>query len=162
MNYSPPDPLSLGFPRQKYENGLSFSSPGNILDPGVKPVSPALVGGFFTNEPPGELTYWLGKMLIFVETEGRGHGNFVYYLYKSVNLKLFQGKNKYNKFVSVFPALKCFPFSNSSWVMYLYRKIYICWFVLVSGYWMTVSIGFLLSQFWHFCLKMCLVSSLLD
>ena len=110
-------------------------------------MSPALVGGFFTNEPPGDLTYWLGNMLIFVETEGRGHGDFVYYLYKSVNIKLFQGKNKYNKFVNVFPALKCFSFSNSSWVMYLYRKIFICWFVLFSGYWMTVSIGFLLSQF---------------
>ena len=84
----------------------------NILDPGVEPVSPALAGKFFTNEPPGKLTYWLGKMLIFVETEGRGYGNFVYYLCKSVNLKLFQDKSKYNKFVNVFPTLKiCFSFS---------------------------------------------------
>ena len=88
-------------------------------------MSPALAGKFFTSERPGKLTYWLGKMLIFVETEGRGYGNFVYYLFKSVNLKLFQDKNKYNKFVNVFPTLKCFSFSNLSWVMFLYRKIYI-------------------------------------
>ena len=45
-------PLSMGFPRQEYRNGLSFPSPGDLVDPGIKPVSPALVGGFFSTEPP--------------------------------------------------------------------------------------------------------------
>ena len=35
-------PLSLGFPRQEYCSGLPFPSPGNLPDPGIKPVSPAL------------------------------------------------------------------------------------------------------------------------
>ena len=35
-------PLSLGFSRQEYWNGLPFPSPGNLLDPGIEPVSPAL------------------------------------------------------------------------------------------------------------------------
>ena len=35
-------PLSMGFPRQEYWNGLLFSSPGNLLNPGVKPMSLAL------------------------------------------------------------------------------------------------------------------------
>ena len=50
-------PLSKVFPRQKYWSGLPFLTPGDLLDPGIKPVSlvfPALVGGFFTTEPPGK------------------------------------------------------------------------------------------------------------
>ena len=35
-------PLSMKFPRQEYQNGLSFPSPGNLLDPGTEPGSPAL------------------------------------------------------------------------------------------------------------------------
>ena len=31
-------PLSMGFSRQEYWSGLPFSSPGNIPDPGIKPV----------------------------------------------------------------------------------------------------------------------------
>ena len=47
-------PLSMGFPRQEYWSGLPFPSPGDILNPGIKPASPALAGGFFTTEPPGK------------------------------------------------------------------------------------------------------------
>ena len=46
--------MSMEFPRQKYWSGLPFSSPGDFPDPGIKPVSPALAGGFFTSEPPGK------------------------------------------------------------------------------------------------------------
>ena len=35
-------PLSMGFPRQEYWNGLPFPSPGNLPDPGIKPTFPAL------------------------------------------------------------------------------------------------------------------------
>ena len=45
-------PLSMGFPRQEYWNGLPFSSPGNLPDSGIEPTSPALTGGFLTTEPP--------------------------------------------------------------------------------------------------------------
>ena len=47
-------PLSLVFPRQQYYSGLPFPSPGDIPDPGIKPVSPALTGKFFTTEPLGK------------------------------------------------------------------------------------------------------------
>ena len=43
----PGSPLSMGFPRQECWSGLPFASPGDLLDPGIKPVSPALAGGFF-------------------------------------------------------------------------------------------------------------------
>ena len=50
-------PLSLGFPRQEYWSGLSFPFLGDLPDPGTEPISPALVGGFFTTEPQGKPTY---------------------------------------------------------------------------------------------------------
>ena len=34
-------PFSMGFPRQEPWSGLSFPSPGDLPDPGVKPASPA-------------------------------------------------------------------------------------------------------------------------
>ena len=47
-------PLSMGFPRQEYWSGLPLLSPGDLSNPRIKPVSPALAGGFFTTEPPGK------------------------------------------------------------------------------------------------------------
>ena len=35
-------PLSMGFSRQGYWSGLPCPPPGDLPDPGIKPVSPAL------------------------------------------------------------------------------------------------------------------------
>ena len=35
-------PLSMGFSRQEYWNGLPFPPPGDLPHPGIKPTSPAL------------------------------------------------------------------------------------------------------------------------
>ena len=35
-------PLSMRFPRQEYWCGLPFPSPGDLPDPGLEPMSPAL------------------------------------------------------------------------------------------------------------------------
>ena len=47
-------PLSVEFSRQEYWSGLPFPFPGDLPNPEVEPASPALAGGFFTTEPPGE------------------------------------------------------------------------------------------------------------
>ena len=47
-------PLSKGFPRQEYWSGLSFLSPKDLPYPGIKPISPALAGGFFTSDRLGK------------------------------------------------------------------------------------------------------------
>ena len=47
-------PLSMGFPRQEYWIRLPFPSPGDLPDLGIKPMSSALPGRFFTAEPPGK------------------------------------------------------------------------------------------------------------
>ena len=46
------DPLSMEFSSQDYWSGLPLPTPGDLPDPGIKPESPALVGGFFTTEAP--------------------------------------------------------------------------------------------------------------
>ena len=48
-------PVSMGFLRQCW-NGLPFPPPGDLPNPGIKPISlasSALAGRFFTTEPSG-------------------------------------------------------------------------------------------------------------
>ena len=47
-------PLSMGLPRHEDWSGFLFPSLGNLPNPRIEPVSPALAGGFFTTEPPGK------------------------------------------------------------------------------------------------------------
>ena len=54
-------PLSIGFPRQEYWNGLLSPSPGAFPNPGKEPVSLVLAGRFFTAVPPGKPGAWAGK-----------------------------------------------------------------------------------------------------
>ena len=53
-------PLSMRFSRQGYWSGLPCPPPGDLPDPGIKPISllsPALTGRFFTTALPGK---WSG------------------------------------------------------------------------------------------------------
>ena len=47
----------MRFLKEEYWSGLPFSSPGDLSDPRIEPTTPALVGGFFTTEPPGRPQY---------------------------------------------------------------------------------------------------------
>ena len=49
-------PLSVGFPRQEYWSGVPFPPSGDLPDPGIKPVVPALADRFFTTVPPRKLS----------------------------------------------------------------------------------------------------------
>ena len=54
-------PLSMGFFRQKYWNGLPFPSTGDLPDPGIKPkspVSPVLQADSLHTEPLGRTQSW--------------------------------------------------------------------------------------------------------
>ena len=46
-------PLFLGFSWQEHQSEKTFPSPGDLPDSGIKSMSPALAGGFFTTEPQG-------------------------------------------------------------------------------------------------------------
>ena len=65
-------PLSMGFPRQEYWNGLLVPPPGHLSNPGIKstsPAAPSLAGRFFTTETPGKpfITYHI-YICIFIYT----------------------------------------------------------------------------------------------
>ena len=47
-------PLSMGFPKQEYWSGLPSPSPGDLPNPGIEPMSPALAGRFFTSSTTWE------------------------------------------------------------------------------------------------------------
>ena len=47
-------PLSMEFSRQEYWSGLSFPSPGDVPNPGIKPASPTLQVDSLPTEPPGK------------------------------------------------------------------------------------------------------------
>ena len=58
MDYSPPGSSLHGILQARILEWLPFSSPGDLPDPGIEPVSlmsPALAGRFFTREAPREL-----------------------------------------------------------------------------------------------------------
>ena len=58
----PQAPLSMGFSRQEYWNGLPCPPPGDLPDPGIKPASllpPGLSGRFFTTSAIWEATQML-------------------------------------------------------------------------------------------------------
>ena len=55
-------PLSMGFLRQEYWNGLPFPSSGDLPNPGIKSVSrksPTLVGKFLTTRATWEAPQYL-------------------------------------------------------------------------------------------------------
>ena len=47
-------PLSMEFSRQEYWSRLPFPPPGDLPNPGIKPLSLALAGGFFTTSATRE------------------------------------------------------------------------------------------------------------
>ena len=46
-------PLSMGFPRQEYWNGLPFPSPDDLPNLGIEPGSPTWQADALSSEPPG-------------------------------------------------------------------------------------------------------------
>ena len=49
-------PLSMGFSGKEYLSGLPFPSPGDLPDPGMEPVSPALAASSLALSHQGSLT----------------------------------------------------------------------------------------------------------
>ena len=76
-------PLSMGFLRQGYWNGLPFPSPGDLPDPVIKLKSPSLAGGFFTTFYNDlSKTVHSGNVIM-------NFGLFLSFAYYLANMKLF-------------------------------------------------------------------------
>ena len=54
-------PLSMEFSRHEYWSGLPFPSPGDLLDPRIKPGSPTLQADSLQSEPGGKPTNGVGS-----------------------------------------------------------------------------------------------------
>ena len=52
-------PLSMGFSRREYWNGLPCSPPEDLSHPGIEPISLALQVGSLLTEPAGKPSRWL-------------------------------------------------------------------------------------------------------
>ena len=50
--------LFMGFPGQEYWSRLPFPSPGDLLDPGVEPISPTLAGDSLSPRKPRNRHYF--------------------------------------------------------------------------------------------------------
>ena len=59
-----PAPLSKEFPRKEYWSGLPFPSPGDLPDPGIKPMSPALQADSLLSKPIREAPFLILAALI--------------------------------------------------------------------------------------------------
>ena len=53
MDGSPPGSSVHGISQARLLGGLSFPSPGDLLDPGIEPGFPAFQADALTSEPPG-------------------------------------------------------------------------------------------------------------
>ena len=96
MGYSLPGSSALEFPRQQYYSGLPFPSPGDIPDPGIKPVSPALTGH---KEPLGKpidvLNYRL-KIYVSIWHSWAKYPNKI--VYRSLLITLFDHMGDFGKY----------------------------------------------------------------
>ena len=79
MDCSSPDSSVHGIYRARILKWVAIASSRDLPDPGIKPMSPALAGGFFTTEPPGKptVTYFTLKYLLFWKIHHRFHLYFI-------------------------------------------------------------------------------------
>ena len=62
-------PLSMEFSRQEYWSGLPFPSPGDLLNPCIKPMSPALQADSLPSESPGKPSALIISFLILITSQ---------------------------------------------------------------------------------------------
>ena len=82
----------MGFPRQEYWSGLQCPPLEDLPDPGTELASPALAGGFFTVEPPGEADENIQRVL---------NVSYYYYLTLQVRSDLLSSLNLFVGFSCV-------------------------------------------------------------
>ena len=110
MDYSLPGSCVHGVSQARILKWVAISSSRDLPDPGIKSMSPALAGGFFTTEPPGKptVTYFALKYLLF----GKIHHRFHLYFIK-VEIFLLSKYHQFNSVVQSCPTL-CNPMACST------------------------------------------------
>ena len=93
------NPRSTGFSRQDYRSGLPCPLPGDLPDPGIKPVSlksPALADGFFTT-----CTTW-EAYTAYTHTHTHTHTYILFYIY---SLQIFSSIIVHHKILNILLVL---------------------------------------------------------
>ena len=67
-------PLSMEFSRHKYWSGQPFLSPGDLLNPGIEPQSPALQADSLPSEPSGKPKEQYTKPMFFRQHKMKQEG----------------------------------------------------------------------------------------
>ena len=60
--------LSMKFPKQQYWSGLPFPSPGDLLDPGIKPMSPTQQADFLLLNHLNQTNFPVCYNVFFIST----------------------------------------------------------------------------------------------
>ena len=110
MDCSPPDSSVHGIYQARILKWVAISSSRDLPDPGIKSMSPALAGGFFTTEPPGKptVTYFALKYLLFWKIHHRFHLYFI-----KVEIFLLSKYHQFNSVAQSCPTL-CNPMDCST------------------------------------------------
>ena len=98
-------PLSMEFSRQEYWNGLPFAFPGNLLDPGAEPGSPALQADSLPSEPLGKHQLFLIHFLRQFQKE-----HHISYYFLEEKLKYFRILQYFRYFKILKGIQPCFWF----------------------------------------------------
>ena len=117
---------SMGFPRQEYRSGVSVFSPGDLSDPRIKPVSPALqcravlscvrlfvimwtaarvAGGFFTTEPQREPIFAVTSLKFLLPAQTFSEISLRYATTNSASLDHPHGKEMQKSKMAVWGSL---------------------------------------------------------
>ena len=111
-------PLSMGFSRQEYWNGLPFPTPGDLPDPGVKPTFPAAPALQLDSLPLSHQASWT-----FIKLFGLNcfislgeNISFFSYLFLFPVVQLDVCSDELFSCISSFPFLSCFAWSDHSFL----------------------------------------------
>ena len=72
----------MGFPRQESWGGSPFPSPGDLPDPGIEAVSPALQADSLPSEPPGKAFYGVEWFTGLRSQKNLGPNNILFITYE--------------------------------------------------------------------------------
>ena len=114
-------PLSTGFPRQEYWNGLPFPSPGDLPDPGIEPTSPA----WLVDSLP--LSHLGSPAFLFLDYQFiiKGHSSVTARWKRYIRQGIWKGEQSFHALSTYHsaPIAKCLPAQNLN---------SFCWRVLIE------------------------------
>ena len=156
MDCSPPGSSVHGMSQARILKWVAFPSPGDLPNSGIKPMSPALAGGFFTNEPSGKPQRF-GHAFIQSETSPHGltaywvppsHFPFLQEVWATSSLdpgKVSHGAGGQNQTwlqASTLPLTNAEPSSIAS-------SLRLRFFICKTGLMITSWQGIILNEIWH-------------